>query len=115
MKDAKRPATGRHRPFTPEFRAEAVRLVLSTGRPNHVVAAELGIGSSTLGKWVAAAKEADLLSGPHSDATKELARLRKENEILRQERDLLILLSQKLSQSVAYKGGFGPEPCLLRS
>jgi transposase len=89
MKDTKRPATGRHRPFTPEFRAEAVRLVLSTGRPNHVVADELGIGSSTLGKWVAAAKEADLLSGPHSDVTKELARLRKENEILRQERDLL--------------------------
>jgi transposase len=29
------------------------------------------------------------LSGPHSDASKELARLRKENEILRQERDLL--------------------------
>jgi hypothetical protein len=27
----------------------------------------------------------------------------------------LVLLSQKLSQSVAYKGGFGPEPCLLRS
>jgi transposase-like protein len=42
MKDAKRPATGRHRPFAPEFRAEAVRLVLSTGRPNHLVAAELG-------------------------------------------------------------------------
>ncbi len=79
MKDAKRPATGRHRPFTPEFRAEAVRLVLSTGRPNHVVADELGIGSSTLGKWVAAAKEADLLSGPHSDATKELAHFRAQN------------------------------------
>jgi transposase-like protein len=54
-KVAKRRAPGRHRPFTAEFRFEAVRLVLSTGRPNHVVAAELGIGSSTLGKRVAAA------------------------------------------------------------
>jgi transposase len=89
MKDVKKRAPGRHAGFTPEFRAEAVRLVLSTGRPNHVVAAELGVGASTLGKWVAAAKEADLLSGPHSDTAKELARLRKENEILRQERDLL--------------------------
>jgi transposase len=89
MKDPKTRAPGRHAGFTPEFKSEAVRLVLSTGRPNHVVASELGIGSSTLGKWVAAAKEADLLSGPHSDAAKELARLRKENEILRQERDLL--------------------------
>jgi transposase len=29
------------------------------------------------------------LSGPHDDVGKELARLRKENELLRQERDLL--------------------------
>lgn len=83
-KPGQRPAS-----YSPEFKAEAVRLVLSTGRPNHIVAGELGCGTSTLGKWVAAAKEADLLSGPHSDASKELARLRKENEILRAERDLL--------------------------
>ena len=29
------------------------------------------------------------VSGPHEDTAKELARLRKENELLRQERDLL--------------------------
>jgi transposase len=89
MKEAKRSSGPRRGPFSDDFKAEAVRLVLSTGRANHVVASELGVGSSTLGKWVAAAKEADLLSGPHSDASKELARLRKENEILRMERDLL--------------------------
>jgi transposase len=54
-----------------------------------VIAEDLGIGLSTLGKWISAAREADLLSGPHEDTAKELARLRKENEILRQERDLL--------------------------
>lgn len=58
MKDAKRQATGRHRPFTAEFKAEAVHLVLSTGRPNHVVAPELGIGSSTLDTSVGAIKRA---------------------------------------------------------
>ena len=89
MKQTDKAPPRRNGPFTAEFKAEAVRLVLSTGRANHIVAAELGVGASTLGKWVAAAKEADLLSGPHSDASKELARLRKENEILRMERDLL--------------------------
>lgn len=34
-------------------------------------------------------READLLSGPHEEMRKELARLRKENEILKAERDLL--------------------------
>lgn len=53
------------------------------------VAADLGIGKSTLGKWVARHREADLLSGPHDDMAKELARLRRENEILKAERDLL--------------------------
>jgi transposase len=34
-------------------------------------------------------REKDLFSGPHDDAQKELARLRRENELLRAERDLL--------------------------
>lgn len=88
-KTTKKAGLARPGPFTPEFKAEAVRLVLSTGRSCPVVAAELGIGASTLGKWVAKAKEAALLSGPHSDTAREMARLRKENEILRMERDLL--------------------------
>ena len=33
--------------------------------------------------------EQDLLSGPHQDMSLKLARLRKENELLRQQRDLL--------------------------
>lgn len=53
------------------------------------IAEDLGVGLSTLGKWVSSTKEADLLSGPHEDTARELARLCKENEILRQERDLL--------------------------
>lgn len=72
-----------------EFRREAVRIALTSGRTVGQVAADLGIGKSTLGKWISRHREADLLSGPHDDVQKELARLRKENEILRQERDLL--------------------------
>lgn len=74
---------------TDDFRKEAVRLVLSSGRSLTQIAQDLGIGKSTLSTWVSAHREADLLSGPHDDVQKELARLRRENEILRQERDLL--------------------------
>lgn len=80
---------GQHAKFTADFRAEAARLVHTCGRTLRAIAEELGNGVSTLGKWVTALKEADLLSGSHEDTVKELARLRKENEILRQERDLL--------------------------
>ncbi len=72
-----------------EFRREAVRIALSSGRTIGQVASDLGIGKSTLGKCIARHREADLLSGPHDDVQKELARLRRENEILRAERDLL--------------------------
>lgn len=89
MTEAKQKARGRPARFTDDFKAEAVRLVVTSGRPVSGISRDLGVGVSTLGKWVAVHKEADLLSGPHSDVTKELARLRKENEILRQERDLL--------------------------
>jgi transposase len=53
------------------------------------VADDLDMGLSTLTRWNRRYREADLLSGPHEDTTKELARLRKDNELLRQERDLL--------------------------
>ncbi|WP_429925424.1 IS3 family transposase (plasmid) [Agrobacterium vitis] len=89
MTNTKKNSPGRHAKFTDAFKAEAVRLARTSGRPLRAISDDLGVGLSTLGKWVSAHKEADLLSGPHEDTAKELARLRKENEILRQERDLL--------------------------
>ena len=89
MTNEKKRGPGRHAQFSDDFKAEAVRLTQTSGRPLRAIAEDLGVGLSTLGKWVSAAKEADLLSGPHEDTARELARLRKENEILRQERDLL--------------------------
>jgi transposase len=77
------------RTFTDEFKREAVRLVRTSGRTIGQIADDLGIGHSTLGKWLSKHREAELLAGPHDDTAKELARLRKENEILRTERDLL--------------------------
>jgi transposase len=74
---------------TDAFKREAVRLAASGGRTTTQIASDLGIGHSTLGKWKLQFERADLMSGPHDDLHKELARLRRENELLRAERDLL--------------------------
>ena len=75
--------------FTDEFRKEAVQLALTSGLTRDQVAEDLGVGKSTLGKWITAHRHEDLMSGPHDDVQKELKRLRKENRILREERDIL--------------------------
>ena len=37
---------------TPEFRAEAVRVALTSGLPRKQVAADFGVGFSTLSRWI---------------------------------------------------------------
>ena len=71
------------------YKREAVRLLTTSGRTIIEIATDLGIGRSTLTKWKSKFAEAELLAGPHDDLHKELARLRRENELLRAERDLL--------------------------
>ncbi len=43
---------GKYRKFTPEYRAEAVKLVLESREPIAKVARDLGINEGTLGNWV---------------------------------------------------------------
>lgn len=45
------------RKFSPEFKAEAVELLISSGRPIVQVAKEIGVSDGTLGNWVRAWKE----------------------------------------------------------
>jgi transposase len=81
-----------HRRFTQEFRDEAVRLAESSGRTRREVAEDLGIGLSTLRHWLDRRREHEIDHLPQDrqeDVTAELQRLRRENEILRQERDIL--------------------------
>jgi transposase-like protein len=40
------------RKFSPQFKAEAVQMVLETGKPIAEVARDLGIHEGTLGNWV---------------------------------------------------------------
>lgn len=42
----------RRRKFTPEFKDEAVKLVIDTSRPIAEVAREIGVNEGTLGNWV---------------------------------------------------------------
>jgi transposase len=77
------------RTFTEEFKQEAVRLTETSGRTIAQVAEDLGLGLTTLTRWKRQYREADLLAGPHEDTARELARLRKENELLRQECEIL--------------------------
>ena len=71
------------------FRREAVRILLTSGRTTKAVADDLGVGMSSLGTWKRKLERTALMAGPHEDVEKELARLRRENELLRAERDLL--------------------------
>ncbi len=80
---------GKRRVFDDAFRKEAVRILATSGRTIIEVADDLGVGVSSLGKWKRQIGEAELLAGPHEDVHQELARLRRENELLRAERDLL--------------------------
>lgn len=44
--------------FTPEFREEAARMVVESGRGIAEVAREIGVGETTLGNWVKAYRDA---------------------------------------------------------
>ena len=43
--------------YTPEYRQEAVRLVIESGRPIAHVAKEIGVAEGLLGKWVKLERE----------------------------------------------------------
>jgi transposase len=47
----------RKQTFTPEFRAEAVRLARTSGQSRRDVAADLGVGLSTLRNWIDGRRE----------------------------------------------------------
>jgi transposase len=74
---------------TEDFKREAVRLALSSGLSRTRVATDLGIGKSTLAKWIVDYRPDELVSGQQADLARENERLRLENRILREEREIL--------------------------
>jgi transposase len=77
-------------PYPPEFRAEAVRLVRSSGLPLPELARELGVSPQSLRNWLGRAQiDAGEREGLTSDEREELRRLRRDNARLREEREIL--------------------------
>ncbi len=91
------------KPAPPEFKREAVALLESSGRPQMQIAAELGIQPSMLRQWrttlmsgsppprpagLPGAAPASPVASP-SDQAAEIARLRRELDRTRMERDVL--------------------------
>lgn len=85
-------AKRKRRSFTPEFKAEAVRLVVEEGMSVGQVARDLDLTASSVGNWV---KQAKIDAGkgaagaPTTAELEELRKLRKEVRKLRIERDIL--------------------------
>jgi len=86
--------------FTDDYKRQTVELVRSNGRSIGSVAAEIGLAETVLRKWVnkfdgsgkPAAAARHLLTQaalPTADQASEIAQLRRENERLRMERDIL--------------------------
>ncbi len=80
---------GRGIRFTTEFKREAVRLALSGGRPRAEIAEDLGVGLSSLARWIGQFRDEEMPPEIKDGLQAELKRLRKENAVLRQERDIL--------------------------
>ena len=81
---------GRPSKFPPEFRRDAVRMVLDEDRPIAEVGRAIGVNPGTLGNWVGLERiERGDRQGLSADERADLADLRAENAQLRMERDLL--------------------------
>ena len=74
---------------TDEFRTDAVRIALTSGLTRRQVADDLGVGLSTLNKWVRTHRDTELVSDKDLDLARENERLRRENRILKEEREIL--------------------------
>jgi len=91
MKKLSKPTRTR-RSFTPEFKAEAVRIAQTPGKTIAQVARELDLTETALRAWV---KRAEVDEHPHpqgpltTEERTELTRLRRELRTVEQERDFL--------------------------
>jgi transposase len=77
-------------PYPEEFRREAVELVRTSGRSVNSIAKDLGVSGQSLSTWVKRAEiDAGRAPGVTTEERDELRRLRRENRVLREEREIL--------------------------
>jgi transposase len=78
------------RSFTPEFKAQTVELVRTSGKSVAQVCHELDLTETAVRRWLAQAEiDAGRREGLTTDERGELSRLRHENRVLREEREIL--------------------------
>ena len=82
-----------NRTYTREFKVEAVQLARSSKKPIAQIARDLGISDSALHQWRKQygehGEQAFPGSGHQTVQEEEIRQLKRENELLRQERDIL--------------------------
>lgn len=89
-------------PYDPEFRSQILEMVREGQKPADL-AHEFGVTATTIWKWV---RQAELDSSERTDGLKtdekaELARLRRENARLKEERDILKKAAAWFAQEAA--------------
>jgi len=72
-----------------EFKRDAVRIALTSGLTRRQASSDLGVGMSTLNKWIKTYRDTDVVSKEDRELLRENERLRKENRLLREEREVL--------------------------
>ena len=77
------------RKFTDEFKAETVKLIRESGRTVGSVARELDLTETAVRNWVKTAESSGSTETLLPDERAELRRLRKENQELRMEKEIL--------------------------
>ncbi len=79
--------------YTPEFKREVVRLAQTSGKPITHIARDLGISDTSIHQWrkelTEHGPEAFPGSGHQTTQEEEVRRLKRELEIVKQERDIL--------------------------
>jgi transposase len=77
-------------PYPPEFRAEAVKLARPSEKPLSELARDFRVSTETLRNWLRQQQiDTGKREGVTTDEREELRRLRKENKVLKEEREVL--------------------------
>ena len=92
--------TRKRRNYTEDFKRDAVALVTEQGYKTTEAARSLGIGDNLIRRWKREFEEEASGARLGADEREELKRLRKENRLLRMEKDILKKASQYFAKEM---------------
>ena len=90
----------KRREYTEEFKRDAVALVTEQGYKPSEAARSLGIGDNLVRRWKREFEEATTGGQLSGDEREELKRLRKENRMLKMEKEILKKASQYFAKEM---------------